>query len=85
MSTLVREVPSVAPADRAGERSPKVSLRLRLFHLLRGWRRRAAARRELSRLNDNFLWDIGMSRADVDPRAAYSFQDRATWSRRLLP
>lgn len=62
-----------------------VSLWLRLFHPPRDWWRRATARRELSRLNDHFLRDIGLSRADIDPRGAYLFQDRATWSRRLLP
>ena len=91
MSTLVREVYLVPPAGWArgrGQgrgRSPMVSRWHRLFHLLRGWRRKAVARREFSRLNDRFLRDIGLDRTDVDPHATYLIQDRTAWSRRLLP
>ncbi len=54
------------PETSSDRRNAGLHLFRRVMHIYRTWRERGRQRRDLARLNDRLLRDIGLTRADVE-------------------
>ena len=59
--------------DGSGGSNALLQFSRRIMHVASAWRERARQRRDLARLNDRLLSDIGLSRADVEGEVTEHF------------